>query len=247
MEIGRPLDYLLGHPDLVTLIRHGQAGSRLAYDDLSEIGREQAQALGKWFGARRVRFDAVIVGGLNRQQLTASHMLGAMRDSGAPQPPLTVDSRWNEFDLDEVYAGIGPLLAREDEQFHLEYEQLKLESADPASSAHRAWRKCDVAVVRAWIAGRFEFAGESFAGLTARVHEALAALPKSGHVAVVTSATPIGISIGTALEISPKHVMRLAAGYNSAFSELDIRPEGIWVRSFNNVPHLDAERLRTLR
>jgi broad specificity phosphatase PhoE len=232
---------------LVTLIRHGQAGSRLVYDDLSETGRHQARALGRWFAARDVRFDAVVVGGLNRQQLTAQIMLDAMEESGVARPPLTIDPRWNEFDLDEVYAGIGPLLAAEDPQFGEEYEQLKLESADPVSAAHRAWRKCDVTVVRAWIAERFEFAGESFADLIARVVEGLAALPKSGHVAVVTSATPIGISIGHALDTSPTHIMRLAVGYNSAFSELDIRAEGIWVRSFNNVPHLEDVRLRTLR
>lgn len=232
---------------MVTLIRHGQAGSRLVYDDLSEVGRQQARALGRWFAARGVRFDAVVAGGLNRQQLTAEQILAAMEEHGVARPPVTIDPRWNEFDLDEVYAGVGPLLAAEDAQFHEEYEQLKLESADPMSAAHRAWRKCDVTVVRAWIAGRFEYAGESFTGLMARVREALTDLPRGRDVAVVTSATPIGISIGGALEAPPHLIMRLAAGYNSAFSELDVRDEGIWVRSFNNTPHLDEHQMRTLR
>jgi broad specificity phosphatase PhoE len=56
---------------LLTLIRHGQAGSRLAYDDLSEIGQEQARVLGQWFAAHSVRFDAIVTGGLNRQRMTA--------------------------------------------------------------------------------------------------------------------------------------------------------------------------------
>jgi broad specificity phosphatase PhoE len=238
---------------LVTLIRHGQAGSRLAYDDLSATGHEQARALGRWFGGRGVRFDSVIAGSLTRQTLTATGLLEAMEECGAGSPPLVVDPRWNEFDLDEVYAGIGPLLCFEDDQFRVEYELLQRDAADPASGAHRAWRKCDVTVVRAWIEDRFQFAGESFPELCARVREGMRALPRAGRVAVVTSGTPIGICIGSALEVAPRHVMRLAACYNASFSEVDIRSEGdssqgdARVVSFNNVPHLGEERLRTLR
>ena len=49
-------------------------------------------------------------------------------------PEVVVDQRWSEFDLDQVYAGIGPLLAREDERFRLDYEQLQREVIDPESS-----------------------------------------------------------------------------------------------------------------
>jgi broad specificity phosphatase PhoE len=173
--------------------------------------------------------------------------MGAMEERGVENPPLTVDRRWDEFDLDEVYAGIGALLSAEDEQFRMEYEQLRLEIADPLSSAHRAWRKCDVTVVRAWIESRFEFAGESFTAVCARVREALLELPEGRRIAVVTSGTPIGICVGAALEVAPRHIMRLGAGFNSSFSEIDLRAGDPHVLSFNNVPHLQEERLRTLR
>jgi broad specificity phosphatase PhoE len=233
---------------LVTLIRHGQAGSRQVYDDLSEIGHEQSRALGEWFGERGVRFDAIVTGGLNRQRITAREMLAAMSAQGIASPVPVVDERWSEFDLDEVYAGIGPLLAGEDEQFRLEYEELRREMADPESAAHRAWRNCDVMVVRAWIEGRFQFAGESFADFGARVREALIGLPGEGHVAVVTSATPIALSAGFALDLTPRRVMQLAgAQRNSAFAEMDLRPGDPRLISFNNLPHLSEARLRTFR
>ncbi len=233
---------------MVTLIRHGQAGSRLVYDDLSGIGHEQWRALGEWFAGRGVRFDAIVTGGLNRQRRTAREVVAAMEARGMACPAVVVDERWSEFDLDAVYAGIGPLLAREDERFRAEYEQLQLEMADPESSAHRTWRHCDVMVVRAWIEARFEYAGESFANFGARVHEALLALPAAGHVAVVTSATPIALSAGLALDLAPRRVMQLAgAQRNTAFGEMDLRPGDPRVVSFNNVPHLAEARLRTLR
>jgi broad specificity phosphatase PhoE len=106
---------------LVTLIRHGQAGSRLAYDDLSEIGREQSRALGALFRERNVRFDAIVAGGLNRRRFTANEIVAAM---GEPRD-IVIDERWSEFDLDKVYSGIGPLLAAENDRFRLDYEQLQ--------------------------------------------------------------------------------------------------------------------------
>lgn len=233
---------------MVTLIRHGQAGSRQVYDDLSGIGHEQARALGDWFGERGLQFDTIVTGGLNRQRMTAREMAAAMSAHGIASPAPVVDERWSEFDLDAVYAGIGPLLAREDERFRFEYEELQREMADPESAAHRAWRSCDVMVVRSWIEGRFEFEGESFASFAARVHEALFTLPVEGHVAVVTSATPIALSAGAALDLAPKRVMQLAgAQRNTAFGEMDLRPGDPRLVSFNNLPHVSEARLRTFR
>ena len=230
---------------LLTLIRHGQAGSRLAYDDLSDVGRRQARALGEWLRETGVRLDAIFVGGLERQKKTALEMI-ASRDGASPE--LVVDPRWSEFDLDAVYEGIAPMLAQEDEGFRSEYEQLQVEMKDPASSAHRAWRSCDVTVVRAWIDNKFEFAGESFAAFGARVRDALGAMPRDEHVAVVTSATPIALCISFALDLAPRRVMQLAGSVrNTAFTEMTLRPDGARLVSFNNVPHLLDPGLHTLR
>jgi len=216
------------------------------YDDLSGTGREQSRALGVWFRERGVRFDAILAGALTRQRATAQEIVAAI--DGEATPELVIDPRWSEFDLDRVYAGIGPLLAREDERFRLEYEHLRREIADPESSAHRAWRNCDVTVVRAWIEARFEFEGESFSAFGERVREALFALPPDRHVAVVTSATPIAVCAGAALDLPPRKVMQLAGALrNTAFSEIDPRPGDPRLISFNNVPHLPDQRLRTLR
>jgi broad specificity phosphatase PhoE len=218
------------------------------YDDLSAIGHEQSRALGEWFGERGVRFDAIVTGGLNRQKKTACAIVAAMEELGIASPSPLVDERWSEFDLDAVYAGIGPHLAREDERFRVEYEELQRDAADPESAAHRAWRNCDVTVVRAWIERRFEFPGESFEDFVSRVRDAVLSLPAQGCVAVITSATPIAMNAGTALDLTPRRMMQLAgAQRNTAFTEMDLRLGDPRLISFNNVPHLREARLLTSR
>ena len=60
----------------VTLIRHGQAGTRDDYDNLSGTGIRQARLLGEWLRQRGAAFDEVISGSLARQKHTAELVLG---------------------------------------------------------------------------------------------------------------------------------------------------------------------------
>jgi broad specificity phosphatase PhoE len=208
------------------------------------MGREQSAALGQWLRETNQRFERIIVGGLERQKKTATEVFCKAGFS----TKLEVDSRWSEFDLDAVYAALGPLLARQDEQFQVEYEQLLREIQDPESSAHRAWRNCDVMLVRAWIEEKFEFDGESFGTFRSRIREAADSLAHDGRTLVVTSATPIALCASFALDLTPRRVMQLAGALrNTSFTEIDIRPDGLRLVSFNNVPHLSDSRLHTFR
>src|SRR5438874_10263663 len=78
------------------LIRHGQAGSRDNYDQLSEIGRKQSVLLGEYFRSAGIRFQAAYSGGMQRQRTTAELVLAGLESP----PPLQVDPRWNEFSLE---------------------------------------------------------------------------------------------------------------------------------------------------
>lgn len=216
----------------LTLIRHGQAGNRIVYDQLSALGEQQAAALGRWFHDNGIGFDLVISGGLERQRSTAA----------AISKNFVVDPRWNEFDLDAVYAGLAGQLADEDAAFREEFADLQRDMADPEHSVHRHWRNCDTTVVRAWISGKYEFGGESHAVFQARIAAGLAGLPHAEHIAVVTSATPIGLCCATALDLSPLRTMHMAAAVvNTGFSEFVMSERtGLRLATFNNSPHLQA-------
>lgn len=229
------------------LVRHGQAGTRENYDSLSDLGREQARLLGKHFAAQGIRFDAVYSGTLARQRATAEEAL--------PEAQVISDPGWNEFDLAHVYTEFAPHLAASDADFRREYEEMQFalvsSKGEHAAPVHRRWNDCDKKIVRAWIEGRYEYSGESWAVFIARVHSALDRLVMArhqGNAIVFTSATPIGVCAARTIELQDARAMWLAGVlFNASFSTLRIRESEIRLFSYNNSPHLESPALRTFR
>lgn len=232
------------------LVRHGQAGLRHNYDQLSDLGRRQARLLGEWLVAQGVRFKAMYAGALTRQRQTAEEVRQAYLEAGLAVPEIATDPGWNEFDLDQVYRELAPILCDADEKFRADYAEMRRLSHDAESSIHRTWSASDVAVVRAWTSGKYAMQCESWTAFTERVIAGLQRLGSYGSgesVAVFSSATPIAIGIGSALGVTNGSVMRLAGViYNSGLSTLHQREGDMRLFSFNSAAHLPGE-LRTFR
>jgi broad specificity phosphatase PhoE len=220
------------------LIRHGQAGSRTDYDCLSEVGREQARRAGAFLASQGAQFTAVYAGALNRQLQTAEEARRAF--PGLPAP--VVEPLWNEFDLELVCREVTPRLAADDPDF-----RRRLAEIDPHD---RNWNACDIAIVRAWIEGRYAIDGESWEAFGARIREAVASVRRHGPgeaVAVFTSATPMAIATALSLGVTDGHIMKLAGvTYNAAVTTLRVQPDDLTLFLFNSVAHLPPE-LRTYR
>jgi broad specificity phosphatase PhoE len=240
----------------VYFIRHGQAGTREAYDSLSELGRRQARLLGEYLVAQGVEFAAAYAGGLTRQQQTAAEVAAVYAEAGLAFPALELDAGWDEFDFHHAYREIAPLLCEDDEEFRREYEEVAAElsasAGDHAADVHRRWRPSDTKVMDAWVGGRYTYAGESWGQFLARVSACRPGAGVASHprenVAVFTSALPAAIWAGRALEVSDNHVRRLAAVLlNTAYTILQLRAEETLLLTFNAVPHLHTPELRTRR
>jgi broad specificity phosphatase PhoE len=235
------------------LVRHGQAGTRDAYDSLSELGKRQARLLGEHFVSQGIQFASAYVGALSRQQQTAAGVGAAYADAGVSFPALSVDPAWDEFDLSRVYREIAPRLCAEDSDFRREYEemreQVRISQGAHASRIHRKWLPCDTKVVEAWLAGRFPFSGETWQQFRERVAACRSKISDAReNVVIVTSATPVAICTGLSLDISDERVMRLAgAVYNASYTILRLRKEQLRLFTFNAVPHLAADGLCTHR
>lgn len=229
------------------LVRHGQAGTRENYDSLSELGRRQSQLLGRHFAEQDIRFAAVYSGSLARQRATAQAAL--------PDSEIVIDPGWDEFDLAQVYREFAPRLAADDPEFQRQYEEMQRAIAESRGAhqapVHRRWNECDKKAVRAWVEARYEFSGESWQAFTQRIQSALARVVEArhkGNVIVFTSATPIGVSAASTLDLHDGRAMWLAAVlFNASFTTLRIRDDEVRLFSLNAIPHLNGSELRTFR
>jgi broad specificity phosphatase PhoE len=238
----------------VYLFRHGQAGTRDAYDSLSDLGRRQSRLLGEYFVSQRVQFSAVYSGAMCRQRQTAEEMRNAYIDADRAFPEIIVDAEWNEFDLGLLYQRIAPQLCAGDPQFKAEYELMRERiraSAGVDDEIHRKWQPCDSKLVQAWIRNQHPHDGETWEQFCMRIADCRARIPDAqpqDKIAVFTSATPVAIWTGLALEIFDERIMRLAGVlYNSSFTSIQLRGEQLRLFTFNAIPHLTRPELRTHR
>jgi len=173
--------------------------------------------------------------------------------AGVSFPAASVDPAWDEFDLSRVYREIAPRLSAEDSEFRREYEemreQVRISEGAHAARIHRKWLPCDTKLVEAWIGGRYPYSGETWNQFRERVAEGRSKISDAReNILIVTSATPVAICTGLSLEISDAGVMRLAgAVYNASYTILRLRKEQLRLFTFNAVPHLSADGLRTHR
>lgn len=235
------------------LIRHGQAGTRDAYDALSPLGLQQSELLGRYFASQGIRFAAACSGELRRQRQTGEAVRAGFNREDFPK--ITSDPCWNEFDLDRLYREMAPQLCAGDPEFRRSYEAMRAEVGEsagaPDSPVHRRWLPCDTFLVNAWIAGRHVYDGESWEQFRRRVTGALRGMNhvrRHENVAIFTSATPIAVSTASALDVRDDRIMTLAAVlHNTSFTVLQFRDDRVRLFSFNGTPHLSAGEQRTFR
>ncbi len=239
----------------VYLVRHGQAGTREAYDSLSKLGRRQARLLGEYFVSEGIQFAAAYSGALVRQQETACEVSAVYGEAGVRFPEIVREHGWNEFDLTDVYRALAPRLCAEDPEFERQYQELvaqaRAAAEQPEASVNRRWLPCDVQVVRAWIRGQHAYDGESWQAFRERVigcRLRLDPAERDANIVVFTSATPIGIWTALAMEIHDERAMRLAGVlHNTSCTVVRLHGGELRLHSFNAIPHLSEPGLRTYR
>ena len=211
------------------LVRHGQASFGAAdYDQLSDLGQRQCQALGQWFAERGVQFDAVLHGTLRRHAQSVEAL-------GAGHGGLPAASQWpglNEYDSEAVIRAIHP-------------EPL---AAPDSPEVYRAYFRLLRQGLHAWMDGRTAPIGmPGHADFVAGINAALDHVRSrhDGHVLIVSSGGPIATAVGQVLGASAETTIELNLRIrNSAVTEFAFTPKRHVLLSFNHLPHLDAVERR---
>lgn len=214
----------------IYLVRHGQASFGADnYDQLSALGLQQAQQLGRYWQERGMRFDAVYTGTLQRHVQT----LAGIQQQLPSLPEAQQLPALNEYDSHALIRciqadPIGP--ADTPEAFKAHFRLL-----------------CDA--LAQWMAGVISPEGmpswQEFAGGVRQSLEQMRQQHHAGQVLVVSSGGPIATAISSVLGTSPEVAIALNMRIrNTAVTELSMSAKRLMLQSFNTLNHLDTPDTR---
>lgn len=233
---------------LLILVRHGKA-SPLSddYDNLSDIGIEQARLLGEHWADSGLLLDAVHVGPRKRHVQTHDAIAEIYRRRGLAWPEPAKLAGLDEHDgISLVFKSI-PKLAETDDSVRAVAEAMGRGETPPLHGLLAVFKR----LTRRWVRGELSHDDvESWPLFRARVAAALRVMSDSAGrgktVAAFTSAGVVAAAVGEVLGIADEKVIELSwALHNGSVSELAFS-EGAWgLRTFNATPHLTDPKLVT--
>jgi broad specificity phosphatase PhoE len=222
------------------LIRHGQASFAAAdYDQLSELGAQQSQHLGEYFGAQGVSPDTVICGGMKRHRQTAEHCLKALKLAPTAVSWLD-DSDWNEYDHTGLLEAYTLLPGKADELM------TDMSGENPRAGFQRHF----AAAMTRWVnGGHDQDYTESWSEFCQRVARGLmaAAEGRKGNVFVFTSGGAISAVCRDLLGLSNSKTAELSWQLaNAGYTKVLAGSAGIKLASINEHSHFDGRHRELL-
>jgi broad specificity phosphatase PhoE len=210
------------------LVRHGQASFGAEdYDHLSDLGAKQALALGEYFKAKHLRFDAAYMGTLRRHAQTYAGIAQGIET----HPSALLRPGLNEYDSDAVVEAIHPQpLSRE-------------RSAENYRKHFRLLRDG----LAAWMAGTATPKGmptypDFVKGITDVLDEIRTKFgdQDDARILICSSGGPISTAVGHILDTAPQTTIELNLRIrNSSVTEFAFTPKRHMLVTYNTLPHLD--------
>lgn len=225
------------------IVRHGQASFLSGdYDQLSELGVEQARLLGEFWAARNLCPTHFVVGPRKRHRQTADAILAAMAAEGMAPGEIVAEQRLDEFDWDGLFRYTNSTLAARDPAIGA----LKhaFETAPDISTKRSTIQHYMEAVTTQWAAQAFHEEGlETWDEFRSRVDVSVQLhtqnLPRGSRVVLVTSGGVAAASAGSILGLDAARTLGLIWTLrNGALVEYLFGGGRISLGSFNNAPHL---------
>lgn len=207
------------------LVRHGQAQLGAAdYDQLSPLGLQQCQRLGRYWRDRGLRFDAVLTGTLRRHAQSLLAVAEALGQALPAQQLPGLDEYDSQALVHSLHAGPQPALA----------------APDAVRQHFRLLRQA----LRAWVQGEIAPAGmpthaEFVAGVCGALEQAHALGP-GRQVLIVSSGGPIATAVCQVLGAPAASFVDLNLRLrNASLTQFVSTASGYQLQEFNTLPHLD--------
>lgn len=231
----------------IYLVRHGQAsfGSQ-NYDQLSELGGEQARHLGRWWAARDLSVSRVVTGSMQRHLQTARACMAQMQ--GVSEQQLLTDAwhcdaGFNEYNHHEV-------LARHVPAFDDPTEVKRFLMTMP--NGKQAFQAIFAEAITRWMSGRYDADySETWQAFRARCVAALehqiSHIDAAKNIVIFTSGGTIsalcqhvlGFDDGRFAELNWSLVNSAVTRFHLQPAESAQRPARIALAYLNNFSHLE--------
>ncbi len=211
------------------IVRHGQASFGAAdYDQLSDLGMRQCQALGRWFAEREIAFEGVLRGTLRRHEQS----LAQLTEGYGALPTALEWPGLNEYNSEALIRTVhSGSLARPD-----------------TPEVYRAHFRLLREALGRWITGQTQPEGmPTWAHFSAGVAAALEHVCSShqGNVLLVSSGGPIATAVHQVLGTPAATMIELNLRIrNSALTEFVFTPKRHMLVSYNHLPHLEHPQRR---
>ncbi|MBQ0721323.1 MAG: histidine phosphatase family protein [Gammaproteobacteria bacterium] len=219
----------------IYFVRHGQASlGAKDYDQLSELGQQQARWLGEHYRQRGLSFDRVITGDMRRHKQT----LAGIEEGLGQSFESTIDAGFNEFHF-------RPIMSM--------YARRKNPDADVPRTA-REFFGILRGTMRAWIDGELDAEiaqhdaskggkTETWLDFNQRVGHAIDAArqgERGERVLVVSSGGPKALSMKKIMGLSDDAAIELMMQIrNTSTTRFNYNAERISLAAFNLLPHLE--------
>ena len=233
---------------LLFLVRHGQASFHADdYDQLSELGVEQARRLGVHWAELNLVFDHVYLGPRRRHRQTLEAAAGVYRERGLAWPkPEELPELDEHFGYDVLTRSLPELMQRDPV-----LREMKAKWRKDSDTAQHDYLRLFQKVTRMWVRRELnppdleawhEFRGRVQRGL-AKITEGAGSKKK---VAAFSSGGPVAAAMGFALNLDDEKTLELSwVVRNAAYNEFLFSRGRFSQVSFNAVPHLTDPHLVT--
>ncbi|MDA7510059.1 phosphoglycerate mutase family protein [Verrucomicrobia bacterium] len=236
----------------LTVIRHGQASFFSEdYDQLSSLGKEQAELLGQFLGERGRTFDEVYLGPKKRHRETFDLLRHAYLQTGRILPEPVLLDGLDEYGIDQFVRGIG------EEELHLNPKlgrlHAELNAAVESKAKIRAFQTLFQAVAERWMTGELGHPDvecwDTFKGRVGTAVDRMTQRLGSGRqILAISSAGTIGLILQRAIGCSNLKALELSWRIrNTALSEFLFSEGRFGLDMFNTMSHLRSEQLWTYR